>query len=119
MLQQFPDRRASPRHPAVANRVRLEWWEGPELRHSWSRLLDVSHGGASLAAAAPLPADRPILLRLEEPVGSDWISASLVRQGGDGRAGVAFRRPCPFFVDAATLGIDFGDLLGAYGDRGA
>src|SRR5205814_1300295 len=104
------DRRTSPRQPAVENSLCVEWWEGAKLCQTWGRLLDVGCGGASLAAPCPLPAGRPIWVRLEEPAETDWAMATVVHQDPTGRAGVGFREPCSvFFLHAATLGSTSGD----------
>lgn len=95
----------------------MEWWEGQKVCRSWSRLLDISHGGASLMTECLPPLDRPIWLRLEEPAQTDWVTARVVWHDAEGKVGVNFRQTCPFFFNAATLGLDFGGLLDAYLDE--
>jgi hypothetical protein len=107
------DRRASIRHPTVNNASCLEWWDGTTLYRSKSRLLDISDSGASLVTDSLPPSDRSIWLRLEQPVRTHWVTATVVWYGADGNVGVSFGQTCPFFFAAATLGIDFGGLLDA------
>jgi hypothetical protein len=110
----IPDRRATPRHPAVGNHAFLVWLVRAEVRRFWARLLNGSCEGALLATERPLPPDQPIWLRLEEPTESDWVSAKVVRHDVRGNVGVSFRQSCLFFVNAVTSGIDFEGSLDPY-----
>jgi hypothetical protein len=105
------NRRTAARHPARLSIGRLEWAEAGDFRSARFRLRDVSRTGAGLVAEAPLPLNRPVWIRLEEPVSTDWLAARVTRQGVQLEAGVLFSGPCPFeFLAAATMGIGFGSL---------
>lgn len=106
------DRRCAPRLATVHNQTRLEWWEGQSGRESTASLVNLSTSGALIRTETPPREQTLIWLRLEQPARSSWIGARVVRRDGPELAGVAFVEPCPFdFLQAATLGIDLGNLV--------
>lgn len=107
MNRAAPDRRASPRHRAIANRARVEWLEGGQPRGSAARLVDIGRGGAMLVADRPPPLHRTVWIRIEEPTATDEVRATVVRHGGPDRVGLSFPDPGPYDLFlAATLGIN-------------
>jgi hypothetical protein len=102
-----PDRRASPRHLAIANQARIEWLEQSEPRWSACRLVDVSRGGALLIADSPPPLYQAVWVRMDEPTWTDEVRATVIRHGESNRVGLSFPEPCPDDLHlAATLGIN-------------
>jgi hypothetical protein len=108
------DRRASPRYPAIANCLSIDRSDESADRRSSAHFLNVSRGGASFTTKCVPPLDRPFWLRVEHPVRTDWVTATVVWFDGAERVGVSLHQPCLFIFDAVTLGIDFGSLLPAY-----
>ena len=101
------DRRASAREPAVANQVRVEWFEGGQTRGTAGRVVNISRGGAFLVADRPPPRGKTLRLRMVEPTGTDEVGANVVRHGESDRVGLSFTDPCPYDLHlAATLGIN-------------
>ncbi len=101
------ERRSSVRYRASANRARIEWLEDDELHSAQGSLVDISHGGAQLRVERDLGTVRSLWLRLEEPMNTDEIPATIVRIGHDQNLGLAFARPCPHDLHlTATLGVN-------------
>ncbi len=73
------DRRLSPRYLAVRNRAFLSWRIEAETFESSARLINISTSGA-LVLAEKRPGRGPTAwLRLEVPVASEWVEATIVR----------------------------------------
>jgi len=111
---QAVERRRSDRGPAVPNRALLEWRAGNETKVSKASFINISDHGALLACdACPLPGAR-VMIRLREPVRSDWAGAMIVRRDRLNRLAVDFPYGCPGDLRlAAFLGLDvIGDILG-------
>src|SRR4051812_24071006 len=109
MNQATPDRRASFRHKAIANRAWIEWLEWGEQRRSAARLVDISGGGAMLLADQPPPLSQTVWIRIDEPTETDEVQATIVRHGASNRVGLSFVAPGTGAYDlflAATLGIN-------------
>jgi hypothetical protein len=71
-------------------------------------LLNICSDGASLLMEAKPVLGRPMWIRLEDPVKSDWFEAIPVRYGESHEVDVHFSHPCPRgFLWAATHGEDF------------
>jgi hypothetical protein len=112
-----PDRRASPRYPAIANCISIDRADESPDRRSSARLLDVSRVGASLMTKCVPPSDRPFWLRVEHPVRTDWVAATVVWFDGAETVGVSLHQPRPVVFDAVTPGIDFESVLAAHEDN--
>jgi hypothetical protein len=107
-----PDRRRSARHVARMNLASLWWSEGGEIRESAARLVDVGQGGALFLTNSPPPLFKTIWCRLDEPAPTDWVTARVIRHGGEHEIGVEFTDACRFdFTMAATLGLNFDSLF--------
>jgi hypothetical protein len=106
------DRRRSARLVARKNLACLEWLEGGEILGSAARLADVSEGGALFLADHRPPLHLTVCCRLEGPASTDWVTARVVRHGGEREVGLAFTDACRFdFTLAATLGLNFDSLF--------
>jgi hypothetical protein len=112
------ERRASPRYPAVPNSLCVECPEDTVPLRFAACLLDVSRAGAAMGASCLPPRDRTIWIRLHDPVRSDWVKATVVWHDKVERVGIRLQHPCPFFFDAAWLGIDFRALFHPGGAEG-
>jgi hypothetical protein len=100
------ERRAWPRYRALPNTLSVEHGAQAQLVRSPARLFDVSRGGASFRIKCMPPPGRPLWLRLQEPVRTDWATARVVWFDSDNRVGVELQHACPFLLDAATLGVN-------------
>jgi hypothetical protein len=83
----------------------LEW-----MGHRSTRviLLNICSGGALILMEEKPVLDRPMWIRLEDPLKSDWLEAIPVRIGESHEVEVHFSDPCPrVFLWAATRGKDF------------
>lgn len=94
------ERRGSVRHRAIVDRLWLGWREGPEFVHAPARLLDLSHGGCLVVAAATPPADRTVLLHLHGPFLPAWFEAkvleAVVEPDGLRTLRLVFPAGCPY-----------------------
>ena len=83
----------------------LEW-----MGHRGTRVILLkiwSEGALILTEEEPI-LGRPMWIRLEGPVRSDWLRAIPVRYGKSPEVEVRFSQPCPrVFLWAATQGKDF------------
>jgi PilZ domain len=112
MILSGPNSRTSPRHTALENYARLEWWQGDRVYDSPARLVNISEGGALLIVEKSPPLEQTIWCRLEEPTPTDWIRANVVRHGDPREIALTFPASCPFdFSLAATLGLNFDSLF--------
>jgi hypothetical protein len=89
------DRRHTERHPAGDTRAQLLWADGPNVRQSPARLLDVSRDGARFVSELSPPLGRDICFRLEVPRRSGWVAARVVRAGEAMEGGLRFSGYCP------------------------
>jgi len=89
------ERRRTQRRPALTNRARLEWSDGPEFVNTTARLIDISQGGASFVAELPPPPGHDVWVRLEVPRLTGWVSARVVRLDGPTEGGLSFSGYCP------------------------
>jgi hypothetical protein len=106
------DRRRSARHVARKNLACVEWLEGGEIRESAARLVNVGQGGALFLTDSSPPLFKTIWCRLDEPAPTDWVTARVVRHGGENEIGVEFTDACRLdFTLAATLGLNFDSLF--------
>jgi hypothetical protein len=94
------ERRRIPRRPVADNLAYVEWTEGSEFHVARVRLLDVSNGGARIAANRRIPLNGQVWVRLEQPTPTNWVSARVVWVGENLGAGLQFCSYCPhqFFV---------------------
>ncbi len=100
------ERRGSARFPAVAHRIKVEWWEGLEAKSANAKLVNISRDGALLAMDTPPPVCQSVWLKLEDGSPMDWIGANVVRHDSRKGAGLLFPESCPFdFYQSAILGI--------------
>ena len=106
------ERRASPRCDVVDNQLRLEFAVPDGMRRVEARLLNISRNGALIRSADVPPVEAPIWLRVERPVKTDWVHATIVRFGQNQEIGVRFPRGCPDdLLVAGTVGIDLTSML--------
>ena len=83
----------------------LEW-----MGHHSTRviLLEIWSDGALMLMEEKPFLGRPMWIRLEGPLRSDWLTAIPVRYGKSHEVEVQFSHPCPrVFLWAATRGKDF------------
>ena len=84
------ERRRTERRPAEDNRARFLWDDGPDIRESSARLIDISRDGASFIAESSPPPGRDVCFRLEAPRRSGWVSVRVVRFGELMEGGLSF-----------------------------
>lgn len=115
MIASVADRRASARETVVANRVCVEWWAGNGIRCAEGQMLNISAGGALVAADDPPPVGQAVWFHVETPARTDEVSAQVVRRGPANEIGLAFARPCPYDLYlAAVLGVNPCGMLADY-----
>lgn len=118
MLSRLPnERRRSPRLQTVPNHAVLEWWDHSKKRSSQARILNISdHGALILADSFPRLGEN-VLIRIKQPVQSDWAGSIVVREIQQNEAAINFNMGCPYDLGlAATLGIDIiSSVLGLAG----
>jgi hypothetical protein len=73
------DRRLSPRYLAVKNRAIVAWRTETENCESPAKVLNISNGGALAVCEKRPMRDKPVWLRLGEPVATEWAEAKIVR----------------------------------------
>ena len=86
-----------------AKKYRVQFLEWMGHRSTRVILLNISSDGASILTDEKPGLDRPMWIRLEDPVKSDWLEAIPVRYGESHEVEVHFSHPCPIgFLRAAT-----------------
>ncbi|HWE40355.1 MAG TPA: PilZ domain-containing protein [Isosphaeraceae bacterium] len=95
-----PERRAALRHRAIVDRLWLGWRDGHDFIHTPARLLDLSHGGCLVVAAASPPAERTVLLHLHGDLLPVWFEArvleAVVEEDGLRTLRLVFPTGCPY-----------------------
>jgi hypothetical protein len=106
------ERRAAPRCSAVQNRSTIEFATGQERRRIAARLINISREGALVATENPPPCATPISLRIENPVRTDWVDATIVRVDLNRQIGLRFNQGCADDVlIAGTVGVDLAFMV--------
>ena len=106
------ERRASPRCNAVENQSRMMFAENSDLRRIKARFINISRDGALIVTEDPPPYKPPIWLRIESPVRTDWVEATIVRLGQNREIALQFPRHCPDdLLLAGTVGIDLTSMI--------
>jgi hypothetical protein len=91
----------------VKNQSRLQFTTPQGTPRIEARLVNISRGGALVAGAISAPHVRAVWLRIESPVKTDWVYATIVRRDQEGQIGLRFIRGCPDdLLQAGTIGID-------------
>ena len=77
-----------------------------------ARLVNISRDGVLVDAENPPPIATSVLLRIERPVKTDWVTAVIVRLAQNRQVGLVFPQSCPddLFL-AGTVGIDIASLI--------
>jgi hypothetical protein len=119
MSPHLSERRGSPRLSGIDNVVRLDWQAPSRRQSSTGRLRNASQTGALVSTDKLPPIDQCLLIRLEEPVRTDWCMAKVVRYSRHNEVGLRFiGLAADAFVLAATLGIDLEkSLIGLADDQ--
>ena len=106
------ERRASPRCDAVKNQSRVQFLVPGGVRGIEARLVNISRDGALLVTQNRPPSEPHIWLRIESPVKTDWVGATIVRIGQDREVALQFPRRCPDDVLlAGSIGIDLTSMI--------
>lgn len=106
------ERRTSPRCNVVKNRSTLEFATAQGRQSIEGRLVNISRGGALVVAGTDTPDALPISLRIDSPVRTDWVDATIVRVDSSRQIGVRFHHGCPDdLLLAGTVGIDLAFML--------
>ena len=106
------DRRSSPRCQAVANESRLEFWVPAGRLRIEARLVNISRKGALVLAENPEAHGSHVWFRLESPVTTDWVEATIVRVGRHREIALQFPLDCPDdLLLAGTMGIDMTSMF--------
>ena len=98
-----PYRRLAHRYEPIQRDARLAWWDSSvegEAHHHFALLLDISHGGASLATDRVPDAEASVWLRLDGDPSTSWTEARVVQVTttalGPHLVRLAFRGPFPY-----------------------
>ena len=106
------ERRTSPRCNAVKNRSSIEFATPQGRRRMEARLVNISRDGALVVADNPVPEAMPISLRIESPVRTDWVDATIVRVDPNQEIGLRFNQGCPDdLLLAGMVGIDLAFMV--------
>ncbi len=108
MLSPLPsERRRSQRLQAAPNQADLEWRDRSQTRSSQGNILNISSHGALVSSDSFPGLGENVLIRLKQPVRSDWIGSIVVRHDQQKEVGIDFILDCPYdLLLAATVGID-------------
>ncbi len=108
MLSRLPsERRRSQRLQTVPNHAVLEWWDHSQKKSSHGKILNISDHGALIFADSLPQLGEKVMIRLKQPVQSDWAGSTVVRQIQENEVAIDFNLGCPYDLGlAATLGID-------------
>jgi PilZ domain len=107
MTAHVDERRASPRCNAVKSWSRIEFTAPEGRRRIGARLVNISRGGALVVAGIPMPHETPVWLRIESPVKTDWVDATIVRLDQERHVGLHFTHGCPDdLLLAGAVGLD-------------
>jgi hypothetical protein len=105
------ERRASPRCAAVPNRSSIEFVAPEGRRRIGAKLVDISRDGALLIADKPMVRAAHLTLRIESPVRTAWVAATVVRFASSREIALHFPHGCPDdLLLAGTVGIDLAYL---------
>jgi hypothetical protein len=115
------ERRADPRSSAVANTATMEFAILGRTDRIRAQVINISRGGALVAADSPIPSAATLSLRIDKPVRTDWVDTEIVRVDAKNQIGVRFPEFCPDdLLLAGSIGIDLTHLLrGASNDSTA
>ncbi|WP_076343806.1 PilZ domain-containing protein [Paludisphaera borealis] len=114
------ERRASPRLPAVDERIWAGWWvDDDEFTTTAARLENISRGGAKVRTTVAPDVSQDVWIRLADPSCSDFVQATVLEvvptPEGDFGVRMVFDEPCPDeFFDIVTKGYyvhDFADSM--------
>ena len=106
------ERRAWPRCDAVTNQSSMEYVTPQGRRRIAARLVNISRDGALLVADNSPAEETSIWLRIESPVRTDWVDATIVRVEPNRQIGLHFTPGCPDdLLVAGTVGIDLAFLV--------
>ena len=106
------ERRASPRCDAAQNRSGIGFATSQGGQRIDARLVNISREGALVATETPPPGATPICLRIESPVRTDWVDATIVCVDSNQQVGLRFARGCPDdLLLAGTVGIDLAYMV--------
>jgi hypothetical protein len=114
------ERRASPRLPAVDDRIWAGWWgDDDEFTTTAARLENISRGGAKVRTIVEPEVSQDVWIRLADPFCSEAVRATVLEvvpsPEGDFWVRMVFADPCPDeFFDIVTKGYcvhDFADSI--------
>jgi PilZ domain len=112
MTPYHDERRASPRCDVVKNRSSIEFAAPEGRRRIGATLVNISRDGALVVADKPMRRAAPLSLRIESPVRTDWVDASVVRFERTREIALHFPKGCPDdLLLAGTVGIDIAFLV--------
>ena len=96
----------------MKNESRLEFAVRGGWRKINARIVNMSRDGALVVSDQFAAEDARIWLRIEHPVKSDWVEATIVRLGSDREVALSFPRGCPDdLLLAGTIGIDLTSMV--------
>jgi hypothetical protein len=96
----------------VSNQSRIEFAVPRGFQETAARLVNITRVGALAVAEQPPPRVDSLWLRVENPVKTDWVEATIVRFGEDREIALQFPRGCPDdLLLASTMGIDMTAML--------
>ena len=111
-MPHLAERRVWPRCDAVTNQSSMEFVTPQGRRRIEARLVNISRDGALVVAENPPAESTPISLRIESPVRTDWVDATIVRVEPNRQIGLRFTPGCPDdLLLAGTVGIDLAFLI--------
>jgi hypothetical protein len=99
VLTAFPERRHSPRRPAIRTRARLAWRTyGLRVKKAPAQLIDISEGGLSVSTNSSTPSDLSYFWVSLEALPNEWVKAT-ARKAEQGNAGWVYH--CVFLERCA------------------
>ena len=111
-MPHLAERRVWPRCDAVTNQSSMEFVTPHGRRRIEARLVNISRDGALVVAENPPAESTAISLRIESPVRTDWVDATIVRVEPNRQIGLRFTPDCPDdLLLAGTIGIDLISMI--------
>jgi len=99
------ERRRAPRYSTVTNAAFLAWYEEGRTRITPARLRNISTVGIFIVANEVPLEGQGAWFRVDEPMLTAWVKASVVCRAGKHEAGLDFLDQCPYEIfKAATQG---------------
>ncbi len=109
LMAEMVERRVTVRESAIKNESSLSFGSDAGVHRITASIVNISSTGALIRVTQSLALDRPLRLRIDTPVKTDWVEVIPIRLGQQNTVAIMFRERCrDDFLWAAVLGLDFG-----------